>query len=239
MRTKWILQYSLMYHVLFPRDSHHHSWASLWHEWCTCSCTSGFHPIAPPGRFISETTQRFIFLNIDLIFRSICNQSQPYRDCESSNEFKRRFARFCASISAEARTHASWRFISACDLVMNKIRKDSSLAPSYGSVSREIWNGTIYGGSHNADHSICHKTSLPECRPVGSRDYCQFYSMDDLVILLGVRVQLFLSFACKPQMTRDPTVEKDWNHPNMTPGQFGEADVFRPSRNGIHRLRMI
>jgi hypothetical protein len=140
MWTKWILKYSLLYHLLFPRVCRRSFWAWLWHEWCTRLCTSEFHPIAPSGRFISDAAQWFIFINIDLIFRSIYNQSQPYRDCESLFEFERRFSRLCTSISAEARTRASLRFISAYSLVMNKIRKDPSLASSYGPVSRETGN---------------------------------------------------------------------------------------------------
>jgi hypothetical protein len=81
-----------------------------------------------------------MFLDIDLLFRSICTQSPPYWDCKPLNEFKKGFPRFCASISAEARTRAPWRFKSAYNLFINMISKKPSLAPSYGSVSRETGN---------------------------------------------------------------------------------------------------
>jgi hypothetical protein len=56
------------------------------------------------------------------------------------NQFKRRFSRLCANISADAKSRTSWRFKSVSNLFLNNIYEDRSPAPSCGSVSREIRN---------------------------------------------------------------------------------------------------
>jgi hypothetical protein len=94
--------------------------------------------------FCEMRVNKTIFLDIDQIFGQLWNKLLARWDVGRLTRFKRKFSYFCAIVSAETGGWATWRFQLTHNVPINMINVTYSLAPPYGSVSREIGSARAF-----------------------------------------------------------------------------------------------